>query len=278
MRLAISITLYFLLSFPAFSTTSCDKIAQCDFCSTDSQFQNAALNAAPSIPPGQDMLSCRVLVANLNSSQVRAYSVEKGEEPGFTYAFASVSPLTSAEGAEFSELFTKLGMWEASTQSIVIPGTVVNSGYELAGNSFAQNAVANYIIANHNLFSQVYAAVGGSLSLVDSLGFSFSRLLTIEVIFADGSTGVFKMETIGIGNSDWVVVETAFTDADGNTIYFDAADYAGQSGSVTGSGVTFLINRLIAGGWNVSGDSSDGGGGCSWNCVGDTCTLSCSSE
>jgi len=278
MRFAISIAIYLLFSFPAFSATSCDKITQCDFCTTDSQFQNAALTAAPSIPPGQDMLSCRVLVTNLSTSEVRAYNVEKGEEPGLTYAFASAAPLTSSESTEFNDLFNKLGLWEASTQNIVIPDSVVGSGYELAGSSFAQNAVADYIIANHNLFSQVYAAVSGSLSLVDSLGFSFSRLLTIEVVFADGSTGVFKMETIGIGNSDWVVVETAFTDADGNTIYFDATDYAGQSGSVTGSGVTFLINRLIAGGWNVSGDSTDGGGGCSWSCVGDTCSLSCSSE
>lgn len=77
----------------------CEEMTQCDSCTTNGQFQQAALNAAPPIPSGEDLLSCRVFVTNRSTKEARVYNVNKGHEPGFTYEWATATDLTPTESS-----------------------------------------------------------------------------------------------------------------------------------------------------------------------------------
>jgi hypothetical protein len=271
--------LLFSAMAPAQVYDGCEpKVLQCDNCSTSTQWSSHATSNSPELPHGYSHMECSVHVVNLNTDQVKHFTVVKMQEPGLYQEWASEQSVDPAVQAEFDDFFSALNSFESSAQTITLPvqNPPVDSGYLIPYDAQARLALANYINNNHPGWDLVMGSLSGVSSVLDIAGFGFSHLLTIKVIFPDGSEGFMKVEVLGIGQSQWVPVEGTFTDADGNPIYFDADDYDGQQGTISAGGAAFLINRLSAAGWSTS--TSGSGGSCSWSCSGSTCTLSCDTE
>ena len=95
-------------------------------------------------------------------------------------------------------------------------------------------------------------------------------MLTIKVVFPDGSSDIFQLITIGISSQEWDLIESSFYDVDGNQIIFDSADYDGASGGGGGSTIPNLIDNLSQSGWGIiyigPQPESDDSLECSWSC------------
>ncbi len=178
--------------------------------------------------------------------------------------------------AEFGLLFQAVSDFESAMHSVVIDSgdAPVDSAYQLPYSVQNQLAVHHYIEANHPVVNAIYSILGGALSTVDATGTSFAKVITIRVVFPDGSEGLFYVKVLGLGSSHWAPVEESFLDADGDQIFFDSSDYKGQQGIIGPDSAAFLIDLLTAGGWSVG---VSGVGDCSWSCdnSGDDCVLSC---
>lgn len=233
---------------------------------------------SPNIPPGELSISCDIYVANLDSGELRKFNVIKHSEPGYYHQEAWEIAIDSELESDFGDFYNYFTQFNSSSQSVAVASSGISfeSAYELVGNTQNQEELHDYIVNNHPLINGIFEITAGFFSVVDASGSNFGGLLTVLVIFPDGSEGVFNIEVIGIGISKWVPVEGTFYDDDGNEIFFEISDYDGQSGSTSGGTTGFLINRLSSGGWGVS--ISGSGTSCSWSCGGTACSLTCSSQ
>ena len=207
--------------------------SSCNSCSAG-QVERAAWRVVPERTIGRH----DVYVADFDRETIRKYTV-LWEFDGEFREWEGSAWLTSTEPHIEYEFAQVVNAMKADIASVepgkLIPGSVVDSAYELLHNSFAQQQVADYIIANMSLWESIGAPVFVPLSLFRKI---VDLNLTISVVFADGSTAQFVLTGVKGSLSDleyvFELVDGSARDADGNVIpenTVEAAPFTGEFSS-----------------------------------------------
>ena len=218
--------------------------ANCNDCS-EPQAQRVALQAAPRIIVGRH----DVYVADFEREIVRKFTVAWEFDAEFREWESTVST-SAAEpyiAYEFAQIVTAM---KADISSLevgkLVPDDIVGSAYDVVHSSVNQQRVANYIVANMNIWESIGAPVFVPLSFFRKI---VDLNLTISVTFADGSTAKFVLTGLegSLGELRYVfeLLDDSATDADGNVIPDSVADAAPFDGRFSSEGRAQQIINFI---------------------------------
>jgi hypothetical protein len=210
-----------LIAFAFSFSSSASILTQCNTCSSESSYKNVASYLASA----QSSAITDVFIVNFQTDTMKKYRVVslKSREPGVPDIVQIVERIpTNSESSSFVNAADIRREITASPNEV--PSSIANSAYQLAGASYILNNVSDYFIVSAGIATKATSYLS-SLAVIS--GKVTNVPITVELNFADGSSGIFQL-TPTIGASIGLKI-LQLKDADGNTIPLTAAGY--KSGS-----------------------------------------------
>jgi len=190
----VSIALWFM----SFSAQASNGLYNCRTCTSDSSFLTVARAEAPLI-----VGTSYLYVSNTTTGVIKKFRVSYqegniayGEPPIFRVNQITVD--TTAYNSYQDALYYKNQVLSALSSNASVPGNLVESAWDLPGNSFAQDDVIDYFNDNIGLIDMI----GGYFGALGA-GFGILQNLSIEIVidFEDGSSATFELTGIDVNNA-----------------------------------------------------------------------------
>lgn len=227
MKNVFLIILGILFSISAHSTTTSAYLNTVYLCNNCANFQHEANRLASMRPP-----SVKYYIADIKNNIIRAY-VGVNTDPwvfdpdNFVGQPSSVDSDVQVSFSNAVDARRNLyGNSNSTSANVVIPSTVVESAWDMTGNSSARNIVTNYIFDNLSIADKIYAYEGAVVAL---LGKIVDVNVVARVVFSDESTALFRISGVNNdGKLEFEYVSASAVDGNSNSIPESPSNFTGR--------------------------------------------------